>query len=167
MRKVKLKGIEIYEGQVFGDDRGFFYETYNKALCSKRFVQDNVSFSKQGTIRGLHYQEEPLGQGNYITVLSGLVFDVAVDIRKDSGTYGQYHSEMLSGEYNKAMYIPEGFAHGFMAITDTIFYYKCTDFYNPKAERIIRWDDENLNIKWPFLPTYVSNKDRKAGVFKK
>ena len=152
----RIPDVKIIEPSVFGDERGFFMETWNQAEFEElvtgkatEFVQDNHSKSKKGILRGLHYQTENT-QGKLVRVVSGEVFDVAVDIRKDSPTFGQWVGECLSAENKRQLWIPEGFAHGFYVTSDEAeFVYKCTDFYNPNAEVSIRWDDECIGIKWP------------------
>ncbi len=152
------------EPDVFSDERGFFLETWNsmryvKAGIKGPFVQDNVSFSKKGVLRGLHFQY-PQSQSKLIQVLSGEVVDVAVDIRKDSPTFGQWISEVLSGANHRQMYIPSGFAHGYCVTSETAFFsYKCTDFYNPGSEGGIIWNDPDINIDWSMEEPILSSKD--------
>lgn len=163
----KIPEIKIIEPQVFGDERGFFMETWNQKKFedlvtgkTTQFVQDNHSKSKQGILRGLHYQTENT-QGKLVRVVSGEVFDVAVDIRKDSTTFGQWVGIYLSAENKRQLWVPEGFAHGFYVTSpEAEFVYKCTDYYNPKAEVSIVWNDSSLNIDWPisFTPL-LSVKD--------
>jgi dTDP-4-dehydrorhamnose 3,5-epimerase len=165
----KIPDVKIIEPAVFGDERGFFMETWNQAKFEElvtgkptRFVQDNHSKSKQGILRGLHYQTENT-QGKLVRVVSGEVFDVAVDIRKNSPTFGQWVGEYLSAENKRQLWIPEGFAHGFYVTSEEAeFVYKCTDYYNPKAEHSILWNDPILDIKWPLLNRMIelSSKDR-------
>ena len=151
-----IPDVKIIEPAVFGDERGFFMETWNQNKFEElvtgkptQFVQDNHSKSKKGILRGLHYQTENT-QGKLVRVVSGEVFDVAVDIRKDSLTFGQWVGVYLSAENKRQLWIPEGFAHGFYVTSDEAeFVYKCTDFYNPKAEQSILWSDIDLNIDWP------------------
>lgn len=168
-----IPDVKIIEPDVFGDERGFFMETWNQKEFEEkvtgkptRFVQDNHSKSKKGILRGLHYQTENT-QGKLVRVVSGEVFDVAVDIRKDSPTFGQWVGEYLSAENKRQLWIPEGFAHGFYVTSDEAeFVYKCTDYYNPKAEISIKWDDEDLAIRWPITETpQLSEKDRQGVVF--
>lgn len=172
----RIADVKIIEPQVFGDERGFFMETWSKKKFeelvtgkSTLFVQDNHSKSKKGTLRGLHYQTENT-QGKLIRVVAGEVFDVAVDIRKGSSTFGQWVGEFLSVENKRQMWVPEGFAHGFYVTSDSAeFVYKCTDFYNPDAEVSIAWDDPELGIAWPLIPDLVvqlSEKDKRAISFK-
>lgn len=151
-----IPDVKLIEPTVFGDNRGFFMETWNQNQFDKlvagkptRFVQDNHSKSKKGILRGLHYQTENT-QGKLIRVISGEVFDVAVDIRKDSPTFCQWVGEYISATNQRQLWIPEGFAHGFYVVSEEAeFVYKCTDYYNPQAEVSIRWDDEQLKIDWP------------------
>ncbi len=152
--ETEIKGVYIIETKVFDDNRGYFMETYNyeefKASgLDMVFVQDNQSKSKKGVLRGLHFQKEH-PQGKLVRVISGEVFDVAVDLRKDSGTYGKWVGATLSAENKKQFYIPEDFAHGFLVLSDEAeFVYKCTDFYHPEDEGGIRWDDTQIAIEWP------------------
>lgn len=168
----KIPDVKIIEPTVFGDERGFFMETWNQKQFQElvsgkptKFVQDNHSKSKKGILRGLHYQTENT-QGKLVRVVSGEVYDVAVDIRKSSSTYGQWVGVYLSSENKRQLWIPEGFAHGFYVTSDCAqFVYKCTDYYNPDAEISIRWDDENLKINWPLIDKpLLSNKDDKLSV---
>ena len=152
------------EPDVFSDDRGFFLETWNSMRYEKdgikgSFVQDNVSFSRKGVLRGLHFQY-PQSQSKLVQVSSGEVVDVAVDIRKDSPTFGQWISEVLSSANHRQMYIPSGFAHGYCVTSETaVFSYKCTDFYNPACEGGIVWNDPDINIDWPIQEPILSLKD--------
>ena len=152
----KIPDVFVIEPRVFGDDRGFFFESFNEKAFnaatgnSLPFVQDNHSKSVRGVLRGLHYQLPPKAQGKLVRVVQGEVFDVAVDIRKDSPTYGQWVAEVLSADNKKQMWIPPGFAHGFLTLSDTAeFLYKTTDYWSPEHERAIKWDDASLNIPWP------------------
>ena len=152
----KIPDVLVIEPRVFGDERGFFFESFNENAfrmatgTNVTFVQDNHSKSTQGVLRGLHYQLPPKAQGKLVRVVQGEVFDVAVDIRKDSPTYGQWVAEILSAENKKQLWIPPGFAHGFLTLTETAeFLYKTTDYWSPEHERAIQWDDETLNIPWP------------------
>ncbi|TLS69850.1 dTDP-4-dehydrorhamnose 3,5-epimerase [Photobacterium damselae] len=166
-----IPDVKIIEPAVFGDERGFFMETWNQKkfeeLVTGRptsFVQDNHSKSKKGILRGLHYQTENT-QGKLVRVVSGEVFDVAVDIRKNSPTFGKWVGVYLSAENKRQLWVPEGFAHGFYVTSDEAeFVYKCTDYYNPSAEHSILWNDPEIGIEWPLTgePT-LSLKD-KAGV---
>ncbi len=149
-----IEGLYIIEPSVFGDERGYFMETYNQkdmveAGLDLSFVQDNQSMSVKGVLRGLHYQKEH-SQGKLVRVISGTVFDVAVDLRKESETYGIWYGVELSAENKKQFYIPEGFAHGFLVLSDTAeFCYKCTDFYHPGDEGGLAWNDPEIGIEWP------------------
>ncbi|MFH1717143.1 MAG: dTDP-4-dehydrorhamnose 3,5-epimerase [Planctomycetota bacterium] len=164
VKETKLPGVIILEPDVFGDDRGYFLETWNSARYESvgiagPFVQDNISLSGKGVLRGLHFQY-PQPQGKLIHVISGEVIDVAVDIRLGSATFGQWVSEVLSGENHRQMYVPPGFAHGYCVTSATaIFSYKCTDFYNPATENGIIWNDPDLNIDWPGTEFTISAKD--------
>ena len=148
-----IQGLLVFEPSIFNDERGYFFEAYNKRLFAEQglpqFVQDNQSKSSYGVIRGLHYQLNPNAQGKLVRVVEGIILDVAVDIRKDSPTYGQNYAIELSGENNKQLYIPAGFAHGFSVLSGTaIVLYKCDAFYDKEAEAGIRFDDEELRIDW-------------------
>ncbi len=162
--ETKLPGVLIIEPDVFGDARGYFMETwqrdrYAQAGLPIHFVQDNLSFSTRGVLRGLHFQN-PNSQGKLVFVLQGEVFDVAVDIRAGSPTFGQWVGVTLSSENKRQLYIPEGFAHGFCVTSDTaLFAYKCTDFYNPAAEGGIIWNDPDIGIDWPVKRPVLSEKD--------
>lgn len=162
-----LAGLLILEPKVFGDSRGFFMETWNlrryrEAGMPLDFVQDNISFSRRGTLRGLHFQN-PTAQGKLLHVLQGEVFDVAVDIRHSSRTFGKWHGLVLSAENKRQFYIPPGFAHGFAVLSETaLFQYKCTDFYTPACEVTLRWDDPEVGIQWPIDSPLLSDKDRKG-----
>ena len=167
--KCAIEGLCVIEPSVFGDARGYFMETYNQrdmeeAGLNMVFVQDNQSMSVKGVLRGLHYQKEH-PQGKLVRVICGEVFDVAVDLRPGSETYGQWHGEILSAENKRQFYIPEGFAHGFYVLSDEAeFCYKCTDFYHPGDEGGIRWDDPTVGVKWPLIegaPLIMSEKDQK------
>lgn len=163
--ETKLPGVVIIEPKVFGDERGFFMETWNKqrytdAGISADFVQDNLSFSRRGVLRGLHFQN-PNPQGKLVSVIQGEVYDVAVDIRHGSPTFGQWTAVTLSAENKRQFYVPEGFAHAFVVTSETaLFSYKCTDLYNPKAEGSILWNDPDLAIDWPMDNPELSAKDR-------
>ena len=164
--KTKIPGLLIIKPQIFEDTRGYFFESYNKqkfieAGIHLNFVQDNESKSEKGVLRGLHFQNPPHAQGKLVRVMRGSVLDVAVDIRKDSPTYGQWDSIVLSGE-NKMMYwIPEGMAHGFLTLEDdTIFFYKCTNVYHKESEGSICWNDPTLNIDWGIENPILSEKDQ-------
>lgn len=166
-----LPGVLLIEPDVFGDARGFFLETWNRrryrdAGLDQEFVQDNMSLSRKGILRGLHFQN-PNPQGKLVQVLQGEVFDVAVDIRVGSPTFGRWFGALLSGENHRQLYVPDGFAHGFCVLSETaLFSYKCTDFYNPGAEYSLRWDDPDLGITWPIENPILSAKDQSARYLK-
>ncbi len=167
-----LKGLLIIKPDVFEDERGYFFESFNHEKFLKlgldlHFVQDNESKSKKGVLRGLHFQAPPFEQGKLVRVMRGSVLDVAVDIRRDSPTYGRWESIILSGQ-NKWMYwIPAGFAHGFVTLEDdTIFFYKCTNVYNKASEGSILWHDGDLNINWGIENPVISEKDKAAPLFR-
>lgn len=159
-----IEGVLILEPKVFGDERGFFMETWSRNRYAEvgldaTFVQDNVSSSSRGVLRGLHYQN-PQGQGKLVQVLKGEVFDVAVDIRLGSPTFGKAVTCLLSGENHRQFYVPVGFAHGFCVLSDTaLFSYRCTDFYNPQTEGGIIWNDPDLGIDWRIQEPILSSKD--------
>ncbi len=169
--KRDLPGVIELQPQVFGDQRGFFMELYHRdkfavAGITEDFVQDNLSSSQQGVIRGLHYQLEH-AQGKLVTVFSGEVFDVAVDIRRGSPTFGKWTHALLSAEKRNAFYVPPGFAHGFCVISDFAeFFYKCTDIYFPRGEREILWNDPAIGIDWPVKDPVLSEKDQIAPLLK-
>ena len=167
-----IPDILLIEPEVFGDDRGFFFESFNQNKFEEatgykiNFVQDNHSKSVKGVLRGLHYQLPPKAQGKLVRVIQGEVFDVAVDLRQSSPTFGNWAGEILSADNNKQMWIPEGFAHGFLTISDTAeFLYKTTDFYSKDHEQAIQWNDEAINIKWPTEKPSLSPKDMAAKLF--
>ena len=163
----ELAGLLIIEPKVFGDARGFFMESWNRRRYRENsieadFVQDNFSFSQRGTLRGLHFQN-PHAQGKLVSVLQGEVFDVAVDIRRASPTCGQWHGINLSGENKRQFFIPRGFAHGFLVLSETaLFHYKCTEFYSPQTELAIRWNDPDIGIHWPIAEPLLSDRDAGA-----
>ena len=163
----EIEGLAVIEPTVFRDARGYFVETYNEndmkeAGLDLRFVQDNQSMSSKGVLRGLHFQKQ-YPQGKLVRVLQGRVFDVAVDLRANSPTFGKWFGVELSDENMKQFYIPEGFAHGFYVLSDTaVFAYKCTDFYHPGDEGGMKWDDPEIGIEWPLDgEPLLSEKDRK------
>ena len=164
----KLKGCVIIEPRVFGDDRGFFLETFQAVRYEQEagidlpFVQDNHSRSARGVLRGLHFQKTK-PQGKLVRVVRGEVYDVAVDIRKGSPTFGEWEGVTLSGDNKKQFWVPPGFAHGFVVLSDTAdFEYKCTDYYDPSDEGSILWSDADLNIPWPIANPVLSTKDESA-----
>lgn len=162
----KLEGVLIVEPKVFGDARGFFMETWQQQRYAELgikgpFVQDNLSFSARGVLRGLHYQQ-PHPQGKLVSVIQGAVFDVAVDIRSGSPTFGEWVGVELSGENHQQLWVPPGFAHGFCVLSESAYFtYKCTDVYTPAAEGGIIWNDPAIVIKWPIADIQLSDKDTK------
>ena len=162
-----LPGCLLFEPKVFGDDRGYFFESFNLDKLAAHglqpaFVQGNVSMSRGGVLRGLHYQW-PKPQGKYVTVLEGEVWDVAVDIRRGSPTFGRWTAVVLSGENRRHFWIPEGFAHGFVVLSESaVFSYLCTATYDAAADAAIRWDDPDLAIDWPVASPSLSAKDQAA-----
>jgi len=169
--KPPIEGLLLIKPNIFGDDRGYFFESWSKDIFVKNgldfeFVQDNESLSGKGVLRGLHFQNPPFAQGKLVRVIKGRVLDVAVDIRKESQTYGQYFSVELSEENKTIFWIPPGFAHGFIALEDdTIFTYKCTGVYNAESEGSLLWNDADLNIDWRINTPLVSDKDLLAESF--
>jgi len=167
--KTSIPGLIIFEPNVFEDQRGYFFESYNKNLflsegINTEFVQDNQSKSGYGVLRGLHYQLPPYAQAKLVRVLSGRVLDVAVDIRKGSPTFGKWESIEISDKNKRQIFIPRGFAHGFVVLSESAeFFYKCDNFYNPKSEASIIYNDKTLNIDWVIPPgdIVLSEKDRK------
>ena len=162
-----LPGVLIIEPKVFGDERGFFMESWNggryeEAGLPGRFVQDNLSLSARGVLRGLHFQN-PQPQGKLVSVLRGEVFDVAVDIRVGSPTFGEWTGVTLSAENKRQFYVPEDFAHGFVVTSEAaLFFYQCTDYYAPTAEGIVLWNDPGIGIEWPTDKPVLSGRDRNA-----
>ena len=174
MTRLSIPDVIVFEPRVFKDERGVFFESFNLSRfeeetgISANFVQDNHSQSYKGVIRGLHYQLPSKAQGKLVRVVSGDVFDVAVDIRKGSPTYGKLVGEYLSAENKKQIWIPEGFAHGFITLSDSAeFLYKTTNYYSQEHERSIRWDDPEIAIEWPGkLSPVLSLKDQQAAYFR-
>ncbi len=165
-----LSDVLLIEPHVFSDNRGYFFESFNQqkfcALVARdvSFVQDNQSFSRKGVVRGLHYQLPPKAQAKLVRVVAGEIFDVVVDIRKDSPNFGQWTGEILSSHNKKQLWIPEGFAHGFQVLSDTAeILYKTTDYWSGQHERAVRWNDPSISIAWPLKeePT-ISEKDKTA-----
>nr|WP_202950192.1 dTDP-4-dehydrorhamnose 3,5-epimerase [Acidovorax sp. KKS102] len=164
--RLSIPEVVLIEPRVFGDARGVFYESFNQRAfneateTSYQFVQDNHSYSRKGVLRGLHYQlQRP--QGKLVRVVQGVVFDVAVDLRKSSPTFGKWVGQILSAEHRTLMWVPPGFAHGFLTLSDTSdFIYKTTDYWCPEHERVIRWDDPTLGIEWPLVMSPIlADKD--------
>lgn len=173
--KTDIEGVVVIEPQVFGDERGYFFESFNaerffaETGIDVAFVQDNESRSKRGVLRGLHFQREPYAQAKLVRVVQGRVIDVAVDIRPVSPTFGKYVATELSGENHRQMFIPKGFAHGYVVLEDdTVFQYKCDEYYHPESEAGIAWNDPQIGIEWPLLEDEIifSDKDRKHPTLK-
>lgn len=167
--ETNLKGVFVIEPQVFGDSRGWFMETWSKTKLEAAglnfdFVQDNQSYSAQkGTLRGLHYQLNPMSQAKIVRCTRGTLLDVAVDIRKNSPQFAKWTSVILSAENKKQILIPRGFAHGFLTLTDDVeIQYKADNYYSPQCDGNIRWDDPQIKIDWPFEPVILSDKDKNA-----
>lgn len=166
--KTDIPDVLIFEPKVFGDDRGFFFESFSQKVFEEavgrkvEFVQDNHSKSSKGVLRGLHYQVEPHAQGKLVRCVVGEVFDVAVDIRKSSPTFGKWVGVNLSAENKRQLWIPEGFAHGFLVLSDTAeFVYKTTNYYHPQSDRGVIWNDKDIGIEWPnFSKVILSEKDK-------
>jgi dTDP-4-dehydrorhamnose 3,5-epimerase len=171
IRETSIAGLVEIFPRVFEDERGMFFESYNEQVFLKlglptHFVQDNQSFSKKGVVRGLHFQNAPFAQGKLVRVISGRVLDVAVDIRPDSPTFGKHEIFELRSDINNIAYIPEGFAHGFVALEDSVFSYKCTNVYDKASESGILWSDPDLGIDWGVENPIVSEKDIILPTFK-
>ncbi len=172
--RLAIPEVVLFTPKFFGDDRGFFYESFSQSAfeeatgIKRTFIQDNHSKSQRGVLRGLHYQLDPMAQGKLVRVVQGEVFDVAVDIRKNSPTFGQWVGEMLTAENKKQLWVPEGFAHGFVTLSETAeFLYKTTNIYAPTHERSIMWNDPDLAIDWQFVgEPLLSGKDQQAARFK-
>ena len=172
--KTEIEGVVILEPKIFGDARGYFYESYSVKDFGEKvregvvFVQDNQSLSSYGVLRGLHFQKPPHAQSKLVRVVQGRVLDVAVDIRKGSPTYGKHVAVELSGENHRQLFIPKGFAHGFVALTDYAeVFYKTNEYWHKESEGSIRWDDPTLNIQWPLdVNPCLSEKDAAAPFFK-
>jgi dTDP-4-dehydrorhamnose 3,5-epimerase len=169
--KTPIEGLLLLQTNIFNDERGYFFESWSEKAFKNigldiDFVQDNESSSKKGVLRGLHFQAPPFSQGKLVRVIKGKVLDIAVDIRKQSKTYGKYFSIELSGSDNNLFWIPPGFAHGFLSLEDdTIFCYKCTSGYNKDSEGCLLWNDEDINIDWHFKNPIVSDKDQSGMSF--
>lgn len=175
IKETSIEGLVIVEPQIFRDGRGYFYESYSardfKAATGfePRFVQDNQAFSRYGVLRGLHFQRPPHAQAKLVSVVRGKVLDVAVDLRKGSPTYGRYEAVELSGDNHLQLFIPRGFAHGYLVLSKTaLFQYKCDAFYAPKADGGLAWDDPDIGVDWPIPAEDIrlSEKDRCRGLLK-
>ena len=170
IQETAIKDLLLISPTVYKDDRGYFSESYNKKnlehMLDAEFVQDNESMSQKGVLRGLHFQKPPYAQGKLVRVVTGSVLDVTVDLRKDSSTYGHHFKHVLSFENKHQLYIPEGFAHGFLVLEDnTIFSYKCTAYYNRASEASLLWNDNTLKIDWNVKGPILSEKDINAEKF--
>lgn len=172
--ETKIKDLYIIEPKVFGDERGYFMETYNQkdfeeAGLTMKFVQDNESESRKGVLRGLHFQTK-YTQGKLVRVTEGEVFDVAVDLRKGSPTFGKWEGVLLTAENKRQFYVPEGFAHGFLVVSEkVVFNYKCTNFYAPEFDSGVLWNDKDINVKWPLdgiEEIILSEKDKNQKTLK-
>jgi len=170
--KTEFDGLWIIQPKIFHDSRGYFFESYNQLQFDKKFsplvfLQDNQSQSKKNVIRGLHFQNPPFAQVKLVRVTQGAVLDVVVDLRKNSKTYGKHFKIILSSKDNTMLWIPEGFAHGFVALEDdSMFLYKCSNLYNKESERCILWNDPTLKIDWETPEPVISEKDRQGALFK-
>lgn len=165
-----FEGLYEIEPRVFGDERGYFFESFRKSTLEELgieedFIQDNESFSVKGTLRGLHYQAAPYAQAKLVRVSSGKVLDLALDIRKDSPTYGKHHTVLLEASRHNMFLVPSGFAHGFLALEDSIFNYKCSNYYDQASEGGILWNDPALGIDWQVSKPIVSDKDQVLPTF--
>lgn len=171
INKTLIDGLVLLEPKVFGDARGFFFEMWQQDLYKEaglvdQFKQDNISRSSKGILRGMHFQN-PHPQGKLVSVIQGSVFDVVVDLRKSSSTFGKWFGAEINDENHLQLYVPPGCAHGFLTLQDnTLFHYKCTDVYSPGAERCLFWNDPAINIQWPFKPTVLSEKDQNGSLLK-
>jgi dTDP-4-dehydrorhamnose 3,5-epimerase len=171
VKETGISGLVELTPSVFPDDRGWFFEFYKEDVLKKhaiptRFPQENMSYSKKGVVRGLHLQRPPYAQGKLVTVLKGKVLDVVVDLRPESATFGKVYYCVLDGEKHNFLMVPEGFAHGFAALEESIFHYKCTNVYNKASEAGIVWNDPELKIDWQVSNPNVSEKDQQLPTFK-
>ena len=170
--KTPLPGLYLIKPKIYEDSRGYFFESFNEKIFSEEginisFVQDNQSCSTKGVLRGLHFQKKPHEQGKLVRVVHGSVLDVAVDMRKDSPAFGQHYKQILSSKNNLMMWIPPGFAHGFLALeSDTVFTYKCSAYYNKDAEAGVIWNDKDLKIDWQVNSPVISSKDEALPTWK-
>ena len=170
IEQTNIQDLLLITPNVYADERGYFMESYNQkkseVLIKEKFVQDNESVSKKGVLRGLHLQLPPFAQAKLVRVIKGSILDVAVDLRKDSSTYGQHFKHILSGDNKKQIFVPAGFAHGFLSLEDdTILNYKCSDYYNAKSEVSLLWNDPAFNIDWGIIDPILTEKDRLAEKF--
>lgn len=170
-KKLRIEGLIEITPRKFKDNRGYFFESYNDKTffdggLKVKFLQDNQSFSASGVVRGLHFQKPPFAQGKLVRVIKGRILDVAVDLRPQSATFGQWESLILDDEKSNMLYIPEGFAHGFSTLEESMVFYKCTNIYNKPSESGVRWDDPKLNIDWGINNPLVSEKDAELKLLK-
>ena len=172
VQKTNINGVLLVHPTIFKDKRGYFFESFNQKLFTEltniqpSFVQDNQSLSSKGVLRGLHFQNPPYAQSKLVRVLKGSVLDVAVDLRKESPTYGEFFMQELNDINHTMMFLPEGIAHGFLTLeNNTIFSYKCSDYYNQESEDSIIWNDPDIGIKWPKIKLILSEKDQNAKKF--
>ena len=170
--KLNIPDVILVEPATYIDSRGYFLEMFKSSSFSEngiglRFSQDNLSFSKMGTVRGLHFQKQPYEQGKFVSVITGSIFDVAVDLRINSYTFGKYVSVILSEKNHRSLWIPPGFGHGFMSLEDSHVMYKATNEYNEDYDSGIFWNDLDIGIEWPNIPPIISERDRKLMTFKK
>jgi dTDP-4-dehydrorhamnose 3,5-epimerase len=173
VERTPLEGVLVFTPRLFSDERGSFFESFNQLRFEEAvgtdvaFVQDNESVSHKNVLRGLHFQSPPMAQGKLVRVVQGSVIDVAVDLRKNSLTYGQHYKLILSSQNNKQLWIPPGFAHGFLSLEEaTIFAYKCTNYYAPETEGTIQWNDPDLQIDWGIDVPIISTKDQDSILFR-
>lgn len=172
IQNTSISDIKVIEPQVYRDSRGYFYESFNQSKFENliqrkvKFVQDNHSRSVKNVLRGLHYQKPPFEQGKLVRVVVGEIYDVAVDVRKNSPTYGNWIGEILSAKNKKQLWIPEGFAHGFLTLSETAeLLYKTTEYYEPESEKILKWNDKEINIQWPTHEhVLLSEKDQNNSI---
>jgi dTDP-4-dehydrorhamnose 3,5-epimerase len=171
-KKLEIPDVILVEAKTFPDDRGFFMESFkesefNKNGINTKFVQDNYSRSTKGVLRGLHYQKNPMAQAKLITAIKGEIFDVAVDVRKNSPTFGKWVGEILSEKNHKLLFVPQGFAHGFQVLSDEVdVIYKVDNEYSPENDRGVLWNDPDIGVKWPLQDSLISDKDKKQPLLK-
>jgi dTDP-4-dehydrorhamnose 3,5-epimerase len=160
--RLNIKGIKVFKSKVYKDKRGYFKEIFKENIVKKKFIFNCISYSKKNVLRGLHIQTKN-SQGKFLTIIKGEIFDVVVDLRKNSKTFGKYFGVYLSNKFYNSIYIPEGFAHGFCSLKkENIVYYCCTKYRNIGSEKTIKWDDKKLNIKWPIKKPILSKKDMRG-----
>jgi dTDP-4-dehydrorhamnose 3,5-epimerase len=171
VEKLDLEGLLLFTPVMYKDDRGYFMETYRREVCEQycgvEFIQDNESLSRKNVIRAFHFQQPPYAQAKLVRVVAGKIIDVVVDLRKSSPTYGHHLKVLLSSENNKQLFIPKGFAHGFLSLEDgTLVQYKCSEYYHPGSEGILSWNDPDIGVDWGVVNPILSAKDTSAGAFK-